>query len=252
MRTPLVAGNWKMNKTVAEAGELVSTMKPKLQEIANVEKVLCPPYLAIPLLSEMLKGSGIGLGAQNLYWEQKGAFTGEIAPGMVREFCDYVIIGHSERREYHAESDEVVASKVQAAIRNGLVPVICVGETAEDLEKHGASAVPVGQLQKALEGLPAGTEIVVAYEPVWAIGSGQAATPDQAQDVCAKLRDVVAGALGAEAAAATRILYGGSVKAANIASFMREPDVDGALVGGASLLVDEFAAIVRYQKHVGV
>jgi triosephosphate isomerase len=193
------------------------------------------------------------LGAQDLSQHDSGAYTGEVSGAFLTKLrCRYVIIGHSERREYHAESDEVVASKVQAAIRNGLVPVICVGETAEDLEKHGASAVPVGQLQKALEGVPTGTEIVVAYEPVWAIGSGQAATPDQAQDVCAKLRDVVAGALGAEAAAATRILYGGSVKAANIASFMREPDVDGALVGGASLLVDEFAAIVRYQKHVGV
>ena len=145
-----------------------------------------------------------------------------------------------------------MASKVQAALRHGLVPVICVGETAEDLEKFGASAVPVGQLQVALDGVPADADIVVAYEPVWAIGSGQAATPEQAQDVCAKLRDVIAEKLGADAAARTRVLYGGSVKSSNIASFMREPDVDGALVGGASLVVDEFAAIIRYQKHVGV
>ena len=163
-----------------------------------------------------------------------------------------MIIGHSERREYHHETDEVVASKVQAALRHGLVPVICVGETAEDLEKYGASAVPVGQLKTALANVPADADIVVAYEPVWAIGSGQAATPDQAQDVCAKLRAVVAESLSADAAERTRVLYGGSVKAANIASFMREPDVDGALVGGASLVVDEFAAIIRYQKHVGV
>ena len=144
------------------------------------------------------------------------------------------------------------AAKVQAALRHGIAPVICVGETAEDLEKFGASAVPVGQLEVALEGVSADADIVVAYEPVWAIGSGQAATPDQAQEVCAKLRAVVASKLGDDAAARTRVLYGGSVKSGNIASFMREPDVDGALVGGASLVVDEFAAIIRFQKHVGV
>jgi triosephosphate isomerase len=193
------------------------------------------------------------LGAQDLSTKDSGAYTGEISGAFLAKLaCRYVIIGHSERREYHAETDEVVAAKVQAALRHGLVPVICVGETAEDLEKYGASAVPVGQLQVALDGVPAGADIVVAYEPVWAIGSGQAATPDQAQDVCAKLRDVIADKLGADAAARTRVLYGGSVKAANIASFMREPDVDGALVGGASLVVDEFSAIVRFQKHVGV
>ncbi len=146
----------------------------------------------------------------------------------------------------------MVAAKVQAALRNGLVPVICVGETAEDLEKFGASAVPAGQLKAALEGVPASADIVVAYEPVWAIGSGQAATPQQAQDVCAALRGVIAESLDADAAARTRVLYGGSVKSSNIASFLREPDVDGALVGGASLVVDEFAAIVRFEKHVGV
>ena len=163
-----------------------------------------------------------------------------------------VIIGHSERREYHHESDELVNAKVKAALKHGLVPVICVGETAEDLERFGSSAVPVGQLEKALEGVQASADIVVAYEPVWAIGSGQAATPAQAQEVCAALRAVIARVLDDEAAARTRILYGGSVKSGNIASFMREPDVDGALVGGASLVVDEFAAIVRFQKHVGV
>ncbi|BDZ37949.1 hypothetical protein GCM10025863_05630 [Microbacterium suwonense] len=164
----------------------------------------------------------------------------------------YAIIGHSERREYHHESDEIVNAKVKAALKHGLVPVICVGETAADLEEFGASAVPAGQLEKALDGIPASADIVVAYEPVWAIGSGQAATPSQAQDVCAALRGVIGRVLDEDAAARTRVLYGGSVKSGNIASFMREPDVDGALVGGASLVVDEFAAIVRFQKHVGV
>jgi triosephosphate isomerase len=257
-RTPLIAGNWKMNldhlQSVAFIQKLHWTLRDAKHD-GGVEVAVFPPFTDLRTVQTLIDADKIpfALGAQDLSQHDSGAYTGEVSGAFLTKLrCRYVIIGHSERREYHAESDEVVASKVQAAIRNGLVPVICVGETAEDLEKHGASAVPVGQLQKALEGVPAGTEIVVAYEPVWAIGSGQAATPDQAQDVCAKLRDVVAGAIGAEAAAATRILYGGSVKAANIASFMREPDVDGALVGGASLLVDEFAAIVRYQKHVGV
>jgi len=220
-----------------------------------VEVAVFPPFTDLRTVQTLIDADKIpfALGAQDLSEHDAGAYTGEVSGAFLAKLRSrYVIIGHSERREYHAESDEVVASKVRAALRHGLVPVICVGETAEDLEQHGASAVPVAQLQVALSGLPAGTEIVVAYEPVWAIGSGQAATPEQAQDVCAKLRGVVADAIGADAAAATRILYGGSVKAANIAGFMREPDVDGALVGGASLLVDEFAAIVRYQKHVGV
>ncbi|GAA4356180.1 triose-phosphate isomerase [Microbacterium rhizosphaerae] len=257
-RTPLIAGNWKMNldhlQSVAFIQKLHWTLRDAKHDDA-VEVAVFPPFTDLRTVQTLIDADRIpfALGAQDLSQHDSGAYTGEVSGAFLTKLrCRYVIVGHSERREYHAESDEVVASKVQAAIRNGLVPVICVGETAEDLEKHGASAVPVGQLQKALEGLPAGTEVVVAYEPVWAIGSGQAATPDQAQDVCAKLRGVVAEALGADAAAATRILYGGSVKAANIASFMREPDVDGALVGGASLLVDEFAAIVRYQKHVGV
>ena len=164
----------------------------------------------------------------------------------------YVLVGHSERRTLHAEDDTVVATKVAAAHRNGLVPVICVGETADDLETHGPSAVPVAQLRASLAQVPATAEIVVAYEPVWAIGSGKAATADQAEQVCAALRQALVELVGADRAAATRILYGGSVKSTNIASFLREPNVDGALVGGASLDVDEFARIVRFESHVGV
>ncbi len=162
-----------------------------------------------------------------------------------------MLIGHSERRQYHGETDELLAEKVAAAHRNGLVPILCVGETADDLEQHGPSAVPVAQLRTALGGAVRGQEVVVAYEPVWAIGSGQAATSEQAQQVCAALRAVVGELFGDDAARSTRILYGGSVKSGNIAGFMKEPDVDGALVGGASLQLDEFSAIVRYQKHVG-
>ncbi|QLD12911.1 triose-phosphate isomerase [Microbacterium oleivorans] len=258
-RLPLIAGNWKMNldhlQAVAFVQKLHWTLKDAKHEEDSVEVAVFPPFTDLRTVQTLLDADKIAfaLGAQDLSTKDSGAYTGEVSGAFLKQLdCQYVIIGHSERREYHAETDEVVAAKVQAALRHGLVPVICVGETAEDLEKHGASAVPVAQLQAALAGVAAEADIVVAYEPVWAIGSGQAATPQQAQDVCAKLREVVGSALGADAAARTRVLYGGSVKSSNIAGFMREPDVDGALVGGASLVADEFAAIIRYQKHVGV
>ncbi|MEH3088632.1 MAG: triose-phosphate isomerase [Microbacterium arborescens] len=258
-RLPLIAGNWKMNldhlQAVAFVQKLHWTLKDAKHEEDSVEVAVFPPFTDLRTVQTLLDADKIAfaLGAQDLSTKDSGAYTGEIAGSFLKQLdCRYVIIGHSERREYHAETDEVVAAKVQAALRHDLVPVICVGETAEDLEKHGASAVPVAQLETALAGVSADADIVVAYEPVWAIGSGQAATPQQAQDVCAKLREVVGSILGADAAARTRVLYGGSVKSANIAGFMREPDVDGALVGGASLVADEFAAIIRYQKHVGV
>jgi triosephosphate isomerase len=258
-RTPFIAGNWKMNldhlQAVAFVQKLHWTLREAKHDSGSVEVGVFPPFTDLRTVQTLLDADKIpfALGAQDLSTHDSGAYTGEVSGQFLAKLdVRYVIIGHSERREYHAESDDVVAQKVQAALRHGIVPVICVGETAEDLEKFGGSAVPVGQLKTALEGVSADADIVVAYEPVWAIGSGQAATPDQAQEVCAKLREVVADSLGADAAARTRILYGGSVKSGNIAGFMREPDVDGALVGGASLVVDEFAAIIRYQKHVGV
>lgn len=258
-RTPLIAGNWKMNldhlQAVAFVQKLHWTLKDAKHEDGSVEVGVFPPFTDLRSVQTLLDADKIpfALGAQDLSAHDSGAYTGEISGAFLAKLdATYVIIGHSERRQYHDETDEIVGSKVKAALKHGLVPVICVGETSEDLEKFGASAVPVSQLSVALEGLEADADIVVAYEPVWAIGSGQAATPEQAQDVCAKLREVIGEKLGADAAARTRVLYGGSVKSANIASFMREPDVDGALVGGASLVVDEFAAIIRYQKHVGV
>ena len=258
-RTPFLAGNWKMNldhlQAVAFVQKLNWSLRDAGHEKGTVEVGVFPPFTDLRSVQTLIDADRIGfsLGAQDLSMHDTGAYTGEISGQFLAKLqVSYVIVGHSERRQYHRESDEVVARKVQAALRHGLIPVICVGETAEDLEQHGASAVPVGQLREALDGVRADAEIVVAYEPVWAIGSGQAATPQQAQEVCARLREVVADKLGAEAAERTRILYGGSVKPANIASFMREPDVDGALVGGASIVVDEFSAIVRYQKHVGV
>ena len=258
-RTPLIAGNWKMNldhlQAVAFVQKLHWTLKDAKHEDDSVEVAIFPPFTDIRTVQTLLDADKIpfALGAQDLSTKDSGAYTGEVSGAFLKKLdCTYVIVGHSERREYHHEGDDVVAAKVQAALRHGLIPVICVGETAEDLEKFGASAVPAGQLEAALKDVPANADIVVAYEPVWAIGSGQAATPEQAQEVCAKLREVISSSLGAEAAERTRILYGGSVKSGNIASFMREPDIDGALVGGASLLADEFAAIIRYQKHVGV
>lgn len=258
-RTPLIAGNWKMNLDYQQAIALVQKLDWALKDakfdFGSVEVAVFPPFTDLRSVQTLVSADKIELafGGQDLSTHDSGAYTGEISGAFLKKLdCAYVLIGHSERRQYHAESDDVVAAKVQAAVKHGLVPVICVGETAEDLETRGAAAVPVEQLGVALSGLPAGTDVVVAYEPVWAIGSGQAATPDQAQAVCAKLREVVAEKLGDDAAAATRILYGGSVASGNIAGFMREPDVDGALVGGASLKVDEFAAIIRFQNHVGV
>lgn len=258
-RTPLIAGNWKMNfdhlQAVAFVQKLHWTLKDAKHENGSVEVAVFPPFTDIRSVQTLIDADKIAfaLGAQDLSPHDSGAYTGDVSGAFLAKLgVRYVIIGHSERREYHAESDAVVAAKTRAALKHGLVPVVCVGETAEDLEQHGASAVPVAQLEKALEGVSASADIIVAYEPVWAIGSGQAATPAQAQDVCKALRAVVAAQLGDEAAARTRVLYGGSVKAANIASFLREPDIDGALVGGASLDASEFASIIRFEKHVGV
>lgn len=248
MRTPLVAGNWKMNKTVADARELVAVMSAKLREISNVEKVLCPPYIAIPALAEMLMGSGIGLGAQNLYWEEKGAFTGEVAPGMVKEFCQYVIIGHSERRTFFGETDESVNRKLHASMKAGLIPIVCVGETLEQYEGGSTSEVVRRQINLGLAGMdPASAaQIVVAYEPIWAIGTGKASSGENADSVHRQvIRPALSGLFGAQTAEAIRILYGGSVTAANASEFFAFADIDGALVGGASLKPDEFVAITK-------
>ncbi|MBN2117475.1 MAG: triose-phosphate isomerase [Anaerolineales bacterium] len=247
-RISLVAGNWKMNRTAAEARELVSTMSAKLREIANVEKVVCPPFIAIPALAALLEGSGIGLGAQNLHWEAKGAFTGEVSTDMIKEFCQYVIIGHSERRAYFGETDESVNRKLHAAMKAGLTPIVCVGETLDQYESGKTAEVVRRQISAGLAGIDsaAAARIVVAYEPVWAIGTGKASSGENAnhvhQDV---IRPALAELLGAENAQAIRILYGGSVTASNAAEFFAYPDIDGALVGGASLKPDEFVAITK-------
>jgi len=248
MRTPFVAGNWKMNKTVAEARELVSVMGKDLKNVPNVEKVLCPPFMALVAVANLIGGTDLGLGAQNMHWEDKGAFTGETAPGMVKEFCKYVILGHSERRTYFGETDQTVNKKVLAAQKHGLIPIVCVGETLAEYEAGQTAEVVRRQTLEGLKGmdLALAAQIVVAYEPVWAIGTGKASSAENAEAVH---RDVVRAALkdlfGAETAEAIRILYGGSVTAANATEFFGQPDIDGALVGGASLKVEEFIAIAK-------
>jgi triosephosphate isomerase len=258
-RTPLIAGNWKMNldhlQSIAFVQKLAWSLKDAGHDFTGVEVSVFPPFTDLRSVQTLVSADKLPLvfGAQDVSAYDSGAYTGEISGAFLSALeCSYVIIGHSERRTLHAETDEQIADKVAASLRHNLVPIICVGETAEDLEQHGPSAVPVAQLRGALAKVTTAADIVVAYEPVWAIGSGQAATPEQAEQVAAQLRAVLVELLGQDVAEKTRILYGGSVKASNIAGFMREPNVDGALVGGASLDLAEFASIVRYQKHVGL
>ncbi|TFC07384.1 triose-phosphate isomerase [Cryobacterium mannosilyticum] len=258
-RTPLIAGNWKMNldhlQAIAFVQKLAWNLKDAKHDFSAVEVAVFPPFTDLRSVQTLVSADKLPLayGAQDLSAQDSGAYTGEISGAFLSQLeCQYVLIGHSERRTLHGENDEQVAAKVKAALRHNLVPIICVGETAADLELHGPSAVPVAQLKAALSGVSNAADIVVAYEPVWAIGSGQAATPEQAEQVAAQLRTVLKDTLGEDVAAKTRILYGGSVKGVNIAGYMREPNVDGALVGGASLDIDEFSSIVRFQKHVGL
>ncbi|HHY89485.1 MAG TPA: triose-phosphate isomerase [Chloroflexi bacterium] len=247
-RKPFVAGNWKMNKTVEEARQLVAEMMPELTEISTVERVLCPPFTSILAISAMVTGTEIGLGAQNMHWEEKGAFTGEVAPNMVREFCNYVILGHSERRLYFGETDESVAKKLAAAFKVGLVPIVCVGETLEENEAGRTEEVVTRQLREGLSLVPKeeADKLVIAYEPVWAIGTGRAANVEDASRVVGGvIRPVLADMFGAATEESIRVLYGGSVKGSNAAEYFREPAIDGGLIGGASLKKDDFLAIVR-------
>ena len=247
-RIPFVAGNWKMNKTVAEARDLVAKMGALLSAIPNVEKVVCPPYPSLMALSEALNGTSIGLGAQDLHWEEKGAFTGQVAPNMVKEFCSYVIIGHSERRTYFGETDETVNKKVHAAFKAGLTPIVCVGETLTQYESGQTSEVVLRQINAGLAGIDSANaaRLVIAYEPVWAIGTGKASSGENAQGVHGRvIRPALSALFGEASAQSIRILYGGSVTAANAVEFFAQPDIDGALVGGASLKPEEIVAITK-------
>jgi triosephosphate isomerase len=258
-RIPLIAGNWKMNLDHQQAIALVQKLSWTLRDAAHdyngCEVVVFPPFTDLRSVQTLMDADKLelGLGAQDLSKFDSGAYTGEVSGAFLKKLeVKYVLIGHSERRTYHHEDDETVQAKTAAAFRHGIVPVICVGETLEELETEGQSAVPVRQTLAALAGHEKMADFVIAYEPVWAIGTGKVATPEEAAAVCGKIREAIATEHGPEIADATRILYGGSVKANNVAGFLRSPEVDGVLVGGASLDADEFSGIARFQKHIAL
>lgn len=248
MRKKFVAGNWKMNNTVAEARQLATELILSLKPLDGIDRAVCSPYTSLPMLAALLEDSGIGLGAQNLYWEEKGAYTGEVAPAMVAELCQYVIIGHSERRQYFGETDETVNKKVKAALAHGLTPIVCIGESLEENQAGKTAEVVSRQVRGGLADLTPeeGTKLVVAYEPIWAIGTGLAATPEDANAIH---KDVVRASLaemfGEKTAQKIQIQYGGSVKPENAEAYFSQSDIDGALVGGAALKADSFTAICK-------
>ena len=251
MRTPIIAANWKMNNTLPQARALVTAEREALAQLAatgKVEIVLCPPFTALALTHELVAGTRIGVAAQNLYWEAKGAFTGEIAPGMVAELAQYVIIGHSERRQFFGETDATVNKKVHAALANQLTPIVCVGESLQQYEAGETNKVIDSQVKGALAGLARenAAKLVIAYEPIWAIGTGKAATAAGANAVIGlTIRGALVDLFDEELAQTVRVQYGGSVNAKNIAEFLVQPDIDGALVGGASLVAQDFIAICQ-------
>ena len=250
MRRPIVAGNWKMNKTIGEAVELVTALKDKVADVTDVDIVVGPTFTALAAVAKVIKGTNIGLAAQNMYWEEKGAFTGEISPTMLKDVgCQYVIIGHSERRAYFSETNETVNKKVKAAHSHSLIPIVCVGEKLEDREAGITEKVVKDHVVNGLAGLTNQQMLntIIAYEPVWAIGTGKTATPEQAQEVHKFIRATLAEEFSPEVADAVRIQYGGSVKPGNVAELMAQPDIDGGLIGGASLDADSFAKIVKFK-----
>jgi len=250
MRVPVIAGNWKMNTTVTEAIELVNEMRHGLDEIDNVDKVICPPFISLAAVKELIRGSSIKLGAQNMYFEQKGAYTGEISPLMLANLCEFVIIGHSERRQYFNETGDIVNKKIKAALRVGLKPILCVGESFKENEAGRTQEVITEQLSSSLAGIDSTNGLIIAYEPVWAIGTGKAATGKQANNTIGFIRQTVSQQYGKRVAQDLRILYGGSVTADNIAEFIGQPEIDGALVGGASLKATEFLSIVKQTSEI--
>jgi len=250
-RTPLIAGNWKMFKTCPEAVETAGQLVKLVGATTDIDVMIAPPFTALAPVADVVRGSCVSLGAQNLFWETQGAFTGEISPAMlVSAGCKYVIIGHSERRQYFNETDETVNKKIRAAINNDLIPVMCVGESEKERESKDTFSVLDKQVKKGLEGFSSDDlkSLVIAYEPIWAIGTGKTATSGQVQEVHQFLRSVLEKSFGNMLAKSIRILYGGSVKPNNIAELMAMPDVDGALVGGASLDPETFSKIVRFKE----
>jgi len=248
MRKPFIAGNWKMHKTIEEAVALVQELRAALEGVAGCDVAVCPPFPALAAAREALAGSAIGLGAQNVHWEEQGAFTGEVSPPMLQGLCDYVIIGHSERRTLFGETDETVNKKLHAALAHGLKPILCVGENLEQNQAGETESFVGGQVRAAFAGVPAEQArlVTMAYEPIWAIGTGMPATGEGANTIIGgTVRGTLAALYGDDVAAGIRIQYGGSVKPGNIVEFMAQPEIDGALVGGASLRAADFAGIVR-------
>lgn len=250
MRKPLIAGNWKMNTNITEAISLVQDMLVNLDKIPGVEKVLCPPFISLHAIKGLTKGTSIKLGAQNMYFKDKGAYTGEISCLMLIDLCDFVILGHSERRQYFAETDELINNKVKVALESGLTPILCVGERLEENEANKTGEVIARQIKTGLAGIKPSDKLVIAYEPIWAIGTGKAATGKQAVTTIALIRNIVAGLWNEKTAGAIRILYGGSVTGSNIKEFIAEAEIDGALVGGASLKSDDFVNIVSQTANI--
>ena len=246
MPTPLIAGNWKMNTTVTEAAQLISDMVGELDAIGGAEKVVCPPFVSLMAVHDVIKDTSIGLGAQNMYYEEKGAFTGEVSSNMLAGLCQYVILGHSERRHVFGEDDASINLKVHAAVKVGLRPILCVGETLEQRQQGEAREVVQSQLKRGLSGVANVEKMVMAYEPVWAIGAGVAATPETAVEVMGGvILPALATMFGEKSAGEVPLLYGGSVTPENVGGFMEQECVHGALVGGASLRSDQFVEIVR-------
>jgi len=247
MRKTIVAGNWKMNKSTGDAEDLARGITRELGDFRDVDVVLCPPFTALKVVSEAISDTVVRLGAQNMHWENSGAYTGEISAGMLRDlYCRFVVLGHSERRTYFHETDVTVNRKVQAALQATLIPIVCVGETLDERDGGRAEEVVRRQVQGSLADIgDAVKDLIVAYEPVWAIGTGQTATPEQAQDMHAFIRGVIAEIAGDGVAKALRIQYGGSVKPDNAAELFQKPDIDGGLIGGAALDVRSFVEIVR-------
>jgi len=248
MRTPIIAGNWKMHKTIAEAVLLARQIREAVADVEGVDVVLCTPFTALSAVEDVITDSKVGLGAQNMHFEDQGAFTGEVSPLMLKGWCDYVIIGHSERRQYFAETDEGVNKKIKAALKHHIIPIVCVGENLDQNEAGETVSFVGGQVKAAFVGLSAddAVKVVVAYEPIWAIGTGKTAQPEDANRIIKEaVRSVLAGIYGDDVAQKIRIQYGGSVNPGNIEAIMSQPEIDGALVGGASLKADSFETLVK-------
>ena len=251
MRKPIIGGNWKMNKTVRDAVQTVQDLRERIGGVEGVEVVVFPPFTVLGPVEKALKGTSIGLGAQNMYWETEGSYTGEIsAPMLVDLGCRYVILGHSERRQYFGETDDGINRKIKSALTFGLTPVVCVGETLKQRKEGSFKRIVESQLELCLKGIDSqeADRIVIAYEPVWAIGTGLTASPQQAEEMHSFVRKLLAKVFGGDLADSMRVQYGGSVKPENMKELMREPDIDGALVGGASLDASSFAKIVKYEE----